>query len=196
MIVVPLSKTLQQLSDRAHVNQLSMLKTVEKICDNHISDIKPSVRQKLANFVKVVQELRRFSSEVCFFWTKIPTDWSETGWQGMSPPDLIRKLLQRIDYQQYLRRTQSDWDSRWQNVEELITFASEIKTVDIQDGDVSMEQYVLPWILVSVVPWLEEYRQTPLRLFLQASMLSSEGDSQNEASNNEASILPPLTSFE
>ncbi|KAL9714067.1 ATP-dependent DNA helicase srs2 [Leucoagaricus gongylophorus] len=62
----------------------------------------------------------------------------------MSPPDLIRKLLQRIDYQQYLRRTQSDWDSRWQNVEELITFASEIKTVDIQDGDVSMEQYVLP----------------------------------------------------
>ena len=144
MIVVPLLKTLQQLSDRAHVNQLSMLKTVERICDNHIPDIKPPVRRKLANFVKVVQELRRFSSEVCFFWTRILTDWSETGWQGMSPPDLIRKLLQRIDYQQYLRRTQSDWDSRWQNVEELITFASEIKTVDIQDGDVSMEQYVLP----------------------------------------------------
>jgi len=61
----------------------------------------------------------------------------------MSTPDLIRNLLQCIDYQQHLRRTQSDWESRWQNVEELITFASEIKTVDIQDEDDLMEQYVL-----------------------------------------------------
>lgn len=124
-----------------------------------------------------------------FFW--ITFNWSETGYQGVSTPDLIRNLLQCIDYQQHLRRTQSDWESRWQNVEELITFASEIKTDDIQDEDDLMEQYVPS--LVSTMTWSTEYRPTPLRLFLQASMLSSEGDNQNEVNNKEVGIFFSIT---
>lgn len=38
---------------------------------------------------------------------------------------LIRQLLELLDYQLYLQRTQEDWATRWENVQELINFASE-----------------------------------------------------------------------
>jgi len=69
MIIAPMfdfSKTLQQLSDRARSSKLSMLKIAEKICDNRIPDINPPARRKLTDFVKVMQKLKGFSSEVCF----------------------------------------------------------------------------------------------------------------------------------
>lgn len=40
---------------------------------------------------------------------------------------MIRKLVRMIDYEGYLRKTQQDWESRWENVQELITFASEVE---------------------------------------------------------------------
>jgi DNA helicase-2/ATP-dependent DNA helicase PcrA len=41
---------------------------------------------------------------------------------------MIRKLLDLIKYEDYLRKTQQDWESRWENVQELITFASEVES--------------------------------------------------------------------
>jgi hypothetical protein len=32
-----------------------------------------------------------------------------------------------IKYEEHLKKTQSDWESRWENVKELITFASEME---------------------------------------------------------------------
>jgi DNA helicase-2/ATP-dependent DNA helicase PcrA len=40
---------------------------------------------------------------------------------------LIRKLLELIHYESHLRKTQQDWETRWENVKELITFASEVE---------------------------------------------------------------------
>jgi DNA helicase-2/ATP-dependent DNA helicase PcrA len=40
---------------------------------------------------------------------------------------MIRKLVELIKYEEHLRKTQQDWQSRWENVQELITFASEIE---------------------------------------------------------------------
>lgn len=48
--------------------------------------------------------------------------------QGISPANLIRQLLEQIEYGDHLRKTQTDWESRWENVQELITFASEVNT--------------------------------------------------------------------
>jgi DNA helicase-2/ATP-dependent DNA helicase PcrA len=53
----------------------------------------------------------------------------------MSPPDLLQQLLLSIDYEEHLKKTQSDWETRWENVQELINFASEVRTDDLQDGD-------------------------------------------------------------
>jgi DNA helicase-2/ATP-dependent DNA helicase PcrA len=46
----------------------------------------------------------------------------------MPPHDLLNRLLELIDYENHLKRSQNDWETRWENVKELITFASEVNT--------------------------------------------------------------------
>lgn len=41
---------------------------------------------------------------------------------------MIRKLVRLLEYEDHLRKTQQDWESRWENVQELITFASEVES--------------------------------------------------------------------
>jgi superfamily I DNA/RNA helicase len=40
---------------------------------------------------------------------------------------MIRRLVELLKYEDHLKKTQQDWQSRWENVQELITFASEIE---------------------------------------------------------------------
>jgi len=47
--------------------------------------------------------------------------------QNTRPSDLIRRLVELINYQDHLKKTQQDWESRWENVQELITFAAEVE---------------------------------------------------------------------
>lgn len=51
---------------------------------------------------------------------------------------MIKKLVEVIDYEEHLKRTQQDWESRWENVRELITFASEVET-DLLSREKQME---------------------------------------------------------
>lgn len=62
----------------------------------------------------------------------------------MQPPDLIRRFLDLIDYKSHLMKTQPDWESRWDNVQELINYASEVEITassqqrdydDVSDGE-------------------------------------------------------------
>jgi len=39
---------------------------------------------------------------------------------------LIQELLTELKYADHLQKTQPDWESRWENVRELITFATEV----------------------------------------------------------------------
>lgn len=41
---------------------------------------------------------------------------------------MIRKLVDLLNYEDHLKKTQQDWESRWENVQELITFASEVES--------------------------------------------------------------------
>ncbi|KAF7777665.1 hypothetical protein Agabi119p4_3737 [Agaricus bisporus var. burnettii] len=149
-------KTLDGLSSVAQSKNLSTLALVQNICDNRIPDLKPPIKRKLGNFIKVIQKLKIFASE------------------GMSPPDLLHQLLELVDYENHLKKTQKDWESRWENVKELITFASEVNTDSPPLGEEELE-------LVE--------RPTPLRLFLQASMLSSEGDGDKENQKEKVTLV-------
>lgn len=97
--------------------------------------------------------------------------------------------MELLEYEDYLRRTQPDWESRWENVQELITFASEVEVGEVDEQETSAEGG-----LKSVTHFLNPKlaksfdRKTPLRLFLQASMLSSEGD--NQSSDNSKDVSP------
>ena len=52
---------------------------------------------------------------------------SDDNYQGTMPSDLIRALLKFVSYEEHLRKTQPDWDVRWENVRELITFATDVQ---------------------------------------------------------------------
>lgn len=47
--------------------------------------------------------------------------------QHETPACLIRELLDLIQYEEHLKKTQQDYESRWENVQELINFASELE---------------------------------------------------------------------
>ncbi|KAF7354819.1 ATP-dependent DNA helicase PcrA [Mycena sanguinolenta] len=164
-------KSLSALVDRAQKTKIPVLEVIERIYDSNqvgVSDslsnetashsdlkpdIKPAVKHKVGPFVKTVRALRKLATE------------------GASPPDLIQRLLQLIEYEDHLKRTQPEWESRWENVQELITFASDVEhDVNLSDLDPAADS---------------SSSDTPLRLFLQASMLSSEGDNQSEEDSKE-----------
>ncbi|KAJ7593227.1 P-loop containing nucleoside triphosphate hydrolase protein [Mycena floridula] len=142
-------KTLIDIAARAEKVQVSHLALVEKICDGRAPDTKPASKRKLTDFVRIMGTLRKLANE------------------GASPSNLIRKLLDLIGYLDHLKKTEPDWDTRWENVQELITFASDV------EGEIKANMHP------------EGEGNTPLRLFLQASMLSSEGDNQAEGDNKD-----------
>lgn len=40
--------------------------------------------------------------------------------QGTSVSDLLRMAIEKTGYEEYLRASQQDFDSRWENVQELV----------------------------------------------------------------------------
>ena len=58
----------------------------------------------------------------------------------MGQSDLIHQLLDLVQYQDHLRKTQQDWETRWENVKELITFAKEVEEQNLRDSATHIEQ--------------------------------------------------------
>ncbi|KAJ3820348.1 P-loop containing nucleoside triphosphate hydrolase protein [Lentinula raphanica] len=146
-------KSVAELIARAESSKLTLVELVEKIHSNKTPDVKPAVKRKIAPFVSVFRNLRQMASD------------------NAQPSDLIRRLVELIGYEDHLRKTQPDWESRWENVQELITFASDVQS-GLQDN-------------LAHEGGSENTEETPLRLFLQASMLTSEGEQQNKEGDNE-----------
>ncbi|KAF8149889.1 P-loop containing nucleoside triphosphate hydrolase protein [Crassisporium funariophilum] len=170
-------KTLAELAAQAERLNISQLEVVEKIHDNRIPDIKPPIRRKLASFVQTIRTLRRLVAECT------------------PPSELIHRLVEMIDFESHLRKTQQDWESRWENVKELITFASEVESDVPVSAAPSAErsgQQLSPQALAKkhdAGDLRPRGRGPSLRQFLQASMLSSEGDNQTEEESKEKVTL-------
>ncbi|KDR76278.1 hypothetical protein GALMADRAFT_225966 [Galerina marginata CBS 339.88] len=154
-------KSLSEVASQAQRLKISQLELVEKIYDNKVPDIKPSVKKKIVSFVKTIRSLRKLDEDKC------------------SPSDMLRKLVDMINYEDHLKKTQQDWESRWENVQELITFASEVEAE-------AQKQKTQPAEGPSNAV-IEE--RSVLRDFLQASMLSSEGDNETEDESKEKVTL-------
>ncbi|KAG2340726.1 UvrD-helicase-domain-containing protein [Suillus weaverae] len=147
-------KSLGEILSRAQKLGISPLTLIERIHDSIIPDLKPSVKRKVQSFVNVIRSLRSFATD------------------GMEPAQMIDKLAELIGYQEHLKKSQPDWDTRWENVQELINFASDA-TADSSNAPVVHG---------------DESSDTPLRQFLQASMLSSAGDQSNANDDEKVSI--------
>jgi len=44
-------------------------------------------------------------------------------------------VIELIGYEDHLRKTQADCETRWENVKELITFATEVEEQNLRDSE-------------------------------------------------------------
>ncbi|AAW42599.2 ATP-dependent DNA helicase pcra, putative [Cryptococcus deneoformans JEC21] len=100
-------KTLTDILSTAKSMKISPMQLCERVTDGEgiPANIKPGVKKSLANFVGVIRKLRRAAEG------------------GASVADLIKMVIEKVNYEDYLRTSQPDWDSRWENVKELISYS-------------------------------------------------------------------------
>ena len=106
--------TLQSVTEilaKADKLSKSPLELIECIYDGRIPDIKPPVKRKIPTFVEAIRALRNMAVA------------------GDGPGDIIKQLLELVDYEVHLKKHHDDWETRWENVGELISFASEFEYV-------------------------------------------------------------------
>ena len=90
--------------------------------------IKPAVKQKLAGFVGAVRKLRRAAQKVSHL-VSVNRAVAEND-QGMPVAELIRLVIDRTGYEEYLRTSKQDWESRWENVQELVSLRRSVHSPD------------------------------------------------------------------
>lgn len=84
--------------------KMSMMELAENIVDGgNVTTVKPALKKNLATFVGITRKLRRAAL------------------RGESVADLIRLTIEKTHYEEYLR-PQPDFDQRWENVQELVSF--------------------------------------------------------------------------
>ncbi|KAG8816563.1 hypothetical protein FRC17_000283, partial [Serendipita sp. 399] len=101
------NKSIEELQKRARVKKQPVMQIVERIVDGRIPDISPPLQGKAKRLVYSLRKLRRLAQE------------------GMPVHTLIQELVTELNYADHLMKTQPDWETRWENVRELITFATE-----------------------------------------------------------------------
>ncbi|PIL35658.1 hypothetical protein GSI_02388 [Ganoderma sinense ZZ0214-1] len=170
-------KTITELLHRAEQLKVPPITVVERIVDGKIPDIKPPVKKKLTSFADTIRDLRRFANE------------------GMSPTKLITALVDLIQYGEHLKKTQQDHESRWENVQELINFATEVENgMPAQEGKKMLDAQeraheelwgdgLGEWDADQVE---DDDGNTPLRHFLQASMLSTDTETPEDEKSKDS----------
>ncbi|KZV90870.1 UvrD/REP type DNA helicase [Exidia glandulosa HHB12029] len=124
-------KTITELMAVASSRKCSAVEVVEGIFGGRFPDIKPPCKRKLGSFITVFRRLR--------------TDAQS----GAAPDALLKTLVEVLEYEAHLKKTQEDWESRMENVQELVSFAGQTRAADVdvplpdlgQDQD-NGQQYV------------------------------------------------------
>ncbi|WVF65803.1 hypothetical protein IAT40_000540 [Kwoniella sp. CBS 6097] len=100
-------KSVADLLAAAKSMKISPMELSERIIDGEPlpAGIKSGIKKNLASFVGAVRKIRRAAEK------------------GSSVADLIRLIVEKTGYEEYLRTSQPDFDSRGENVQELISYS-------------------------------------------------------------------------
>lgn len=145
------AKTVEQLQAKAQQLGMPLFHLLEQVSDQHRMSLRPAVVKGVQAFVQIIHTLQKAAQG------------------GASVSDLLQLLLTKSGYETYLRAN-DDFESRWENVQELISFAAESDTSDVErpskrsklDASTDASEGV-----------------SPLRAFLESSVLAT--DVTNEA---------------
>ncbi|SPO39443.1 related to ATP-dependent DNA helicase [Pseudozyma flocculosa] len=112
------------LRAQAHRLNLKPMEVAERLVSGRlkVAGIGPVVKKGLGELVAAVVELREMAK------------------QRKPVSQLIEALLKRIDYETYLRR-EPDFDSRWENVKELISFATMLEQSNEKTAAAMLRRY-------------------------------------------------------
>jgi DNA helicase-2/ATP-dependent DNA helicase PcrA len=99
----------------ARKDKISPMELCERITDGDQlpAGLKPAIKKNLASFVGIIRKLRKAAQKVCLISRGLADE------QGTSVADLLRMMIEKTGYEEHLRKTQQDFDSRWENVQEL-----------------------------------------------------------------------------
>lgn len=149
------AKSIKDLAELAQKHGLAVLDCVDQMVDGNAAlsaGIRPTVLQGLKKLGTTLRRLR------------------EAAHEGMPVPDLLQLLISEVDFETHLKR-EEDYASRWENVQELISFAASCDTglYDTQDswGEEGGDEPAPKRTRTDAAP-------TPLRIFLENSMLASD----------------------
>lgn len=142
--------------------------------------------------------------------------------QRENPGDIVKRLIELTEYQEHLKKHHDDWESRWENVEELVNFASEFECAtspsaaprvqkdgadpdgddwmdSVEDVDAFDESGIPTAGTERCVIMLAQSRpaltltfisDTPLRAFLQASMLATDTETgKDDCTQKDVSLI-------
>ena len=136
------AKGIQSLLRMAEADQMPLLPWLERAARTPPAGLRPATLQAVQSFVHCIEQVRHAAE------------------QGMPTAELLQLLLREVQYEEHLRRD-DDFESRWENVQELINFASSAEaTAQGAAADTS-----------------------PLRAFLESSSLASEATGAETAAH-------------
>ncbi|KAK6907367.1 hypothetical protein I203_101361 [Kwoniella mangroviensis CBS 8507] len=121
-------KSVSDLLNAAKVTKISPMELSERIIDGEPlpAGLKAGIKKNLGSFVGAVRKLRRAAEK------------------GSSVGDLIRLVIEKTGYEEYLRASQQDFDSRWENVQELISYSVIVseEQARLSSGDLPEEGFM------------------------------------------------------
>jgi hypothetical protein len=88
---------MSEIASLATTLEIPQLTVIERIYDNLIPDIKPSIKRKIAPFIKVIRTLRKLDEEVRKLWAlSFPTNNFDYRYRAEHAS--IRDDSQALDY--------------------------------------------------------------------------------------------------
>lgn len=98
------------------------MEMAERIADGEVrSDLSAPQKKNLVEFVRVIRVMRVQAKNVsCLKYAAAFRIDHLHQPKGAAVTELIENLLEETGYEAHLRRTQADFDSRWENVKELV----------------------------------------------------------------------------
>ncbi|WWD16482.1 hypothetical protein CI109_100908 [Kwoniella shandongensis] len=174
-------KSVADLIAAAKTMKVSPMELSERIIDGEPlpASLKPALKKNLASFVGAVRKLRRAAEK------------------GTPVGDLIRLIIDKTGYEEYLRASQQDFDSRWENVQELISYSVTVAEEQarqaagdtIEDGFLPANSAAVEAIVNRSQAQEKEKEQVKLHPLFRRNTSGLSDDSQSRSRSRSTSVV-------